>query len=308
MEKLKEFLDKLKMEYFENFDSYKISTIKLGEKINLIIFPHTVNDLKKLLKYLNLHKIYFRIFGNLSNVLIIENISYPVIVTNKMESEIQQNGNIVSVSAGTQVYKFYDYLKKNQLSGFEKLSNIPATIGGAIFNNAGAYNSSISKNLLSIEVFKDGKIITISKNDIKFCYHYSSLMGFIILKATFLFENKKECDIINMTNEFTLKRNKSQPTGFSLGSVFKKVKNTSAGFYIERAGLKGLKVGGVFVSNKHANFFINDGFGTVLDFLRLENIVKSKVLEQFGITLFTEIEKVGNKDEIVSRFTHPFKF
>ncbi|MBO7508380.1 MAG: hypothetical protein J6T39_01905, partial [Clostridia bacterium] len=96
------------------------------------------------------------------------------------------------------------------------------------------------------------------------------------------------------------KRNKSQPAGLSLGSVFKRVNNTSAGFYIERSGLKGKKVGGVFVSNKHANFFINDGFGSVSDFLCLESIVKTKVLEQFCITLYTEIEKVGNKDETFS--------
>ena len=112
---------------------------------------------------------------------------------------------------------------------------------------------------------------------------------------------------MNLFNEFTYKRNKTQPSGFSLGSVYKKANDNSAGFYIERSGLKGTKIGGIFVSSKHANFFINDGSGSVSDFLRLENLISNEVLNQFGITLYTEIEKVGNRDEIISGFTHSFK-
>lgn len=300
MEKIKTFLEKNKIEYYQNFDVSKLSCIRLGERINLIIFPHNISELKKLLKFFTGLKIYFRVFGNLSNVLFVERISYPIIVTSKMECEIEKNNNFVSVSAGTSIYKLCDYLKKNNLSGIEGLVGIPATIGGALFSNAGAFGYSISDKLVSVEVFCNGKFFKLNKNQIKFCYHFSTLNGFIILKALFLFENRKEYDIMKMFNEFTYKRNKSQPIGYSLGSVFKKVNGTSAGFYIERSGLKGTKVGGMFVSNKHANFFINDGYGTVSDFLTLESIVKGKVLEQFGITLYTEIEKVGNIDETFS--------
>lgn len=293
--------------YKTDFYASQISTIRLGEKIDLVIFPQNLCKLKKILKFLYEKKYYFRVFGNLSNVLFTEPITFPVIVTGRMETEISGENNIISVSAGTTINKLCEYLRKNELSGFETLSGIPATIGGAVFSNAGAFGSSISDRLISVQVFFNGKILTLTKNQIKFAYHFSNLLGFVVLQATFLFENRKEYDIMNLFNEYTYRRNKSQPGGFSLGSVFKKCGDKSAGFYIERCGLKGQKVGGLFVSNKHANFFINDGTGSVSDFLCLESRVSSGVLDQFGISLYTEIEKVGNKDETHSGFTHSLK-
>ena len=130
----------------------------------------------------------------------------------------------------------------------------------------------------------------------------SSVITFLIWKDL-LFENRNEYDIINLCNEFTYLRNKSQPSGLSLGSVYRKTNGLSAGFYIERAGLKGTRIGGVAISQKHANFFINDNFGSVMDFLRLLALVEKTVERQFGVNLVPEIEKVGEKDEIISRFS-----
>ena len=90
MEKIKNFLKKSKIEYYENFDSYTLSAIRLGERISLIIFPHNTSELKKVLKFFSSLKILFKVFGNLSNVLFVEPISFPVIVTSKMESEIEK--------------------------------------------------------------------------------------------------------------------------------------------------------------------------------------------------------------------------
>ena len=106
----------------------------------------------------------------------------------------------MTVSAGTTIFKLCDYLKKTNLSGFEQISGIPATIGGAIYSNAGAFGVSISDRLVSIEVFCGGKFFKINSCQMKFGYHFSLLSGFIILKATFLFENAKEYDIISMFN------------------------------------------------------------------------------------------------------------
>ena len=144
------------------------------------------------------------------------------------------------------------------------------------------------------------------KNEIKFAYHYSNLSGLIILSATFLFENKNDYDIIKLCNEFTYLRNKSQPNGLSLGSVYRKINGKSAGFFIERCGLKGARIGGVVVSSKHANFFINDKVGTSMDFLRLSALVEKSVEKQFGVTLVPEIEKVGNKNEIIGRLSSSY--
>lgn len=307
MDKIKQFLDKNKIEFYENFDVSNISSIKLGMILKLVIFPRNTNSLEKILMYFYISKVPFKIFGNLSNVLFVTGVSIPIIVTNKMVEEIKYDKGIVTASAGIMVPKFCEQLRKHNLSGTEGLIGIPATIGGALKNNAGAYGYSISDKLIKIKVFENGKIFDIYKNEIKFGYHYSNLNGIVILEASFLFENNNEYDIINLSNKFTYLRGKFQPTGFSLGSVFKKVNGRSAGFYIERSGLKGLREGGIVVSNKHSNFFVNDKNGSVSDFLYLLSHVKVQVEKQFGVELIPEIELVGDFNETFGRSSYTFK-
>ena len=305
MEKIINFLDKNGIEYHYGYDVSLLSSIKLGTKQSLVIFPTNERVLIKLLSFFYSIKVQYLIFGNLSNVLFVQNLEIPIILTTKMTDEFTVDGRLVTVPAGAMLTKVCDYVRKLGLSGFEGLVGIPATIGGAIKNNAGAFGYQISDRLVSIEVFYQGKILNLKRNEIRFGHHYSDLKGFVILKATFLFENKKEYDIMKLYNEFTFKRNASQPSGFSLGSIYKKVNGKSAGFYIERSGLKGKRVGGLVVSSKHSNFFINDKNGSVSDFLRLSAMVESAVLRQFGVTLIPEIEKVENNiDETFSRLPY----
>ncbi len=306
MEILKSFLNKNKIEYETNFDLSVLSSIKIGGKANIVVFPSSTKQLQKVLMFCFAKKIYYKILGGASNLLFVGDISYPVISTTRISDEIELEKNLVKASAGVSLSKFCEFLKKNCLSGFEGLIAIPATIGGAIFNNAGAFGYSISDKLVKISVFSKGKIFDIYKNQIKFGYHYSNLSGFIILSATFLFENKNEYDIINLCNKFTYLRNKSQPSGLSLGSVYSKTNGKSAGFYIERAGLKGTRFGGVVVSSKHSNFFVNDKVGSAVDFLMLMSYVERVVEKQFGVTLISEIEKVRDNNEIVSRLSCTF--
>ena len=307
MEKLLQFLKKLKIEYYENFDIGLLSSIKIGSKARLVVFPKNVAELEKLVRFLWTLKCDFKVIGNASNLLFVEDIYFPIIATTKMEEEIKIANNVVSVSAGVMISRLCEILKRNQLSGIEGLVGIPATVGGAIMSNAGAFGQNISDHLISVRVMKDGKVFELLKNEIKFGYHFSNLNGFIVLRASFLFENKNEYDIINLCNEFAYLRSKTQPNGLSLGSVYRKVNDRSAGFYIERAGLKGTRVGGVVVSNKHANFFVNDKASTAGDFLRLCAIVEAGVERQFGVLLIPEVEKVGNKNEVNSRLSRSFK-
>lgn len=306
VEKIINFLDKNEIEYHRNFDVSGLSSIRLGETQSLVIFPSNVKSFVKLLSFFYGLKIQYIVAGNLSNILFVQNLNLPVVLTTKMSDEFEVDGNFVTVPAGAMLTKVCDYVRKLGLSGFEGLVGIPATVGGAIKNNAGAFGYQISDTLFSVEVFYQGKVICLKRNEIRFDHHFSDLKGFVILRATFLFENKKEYDIIKLYNEFTFKRNATQPGGFSLGSIYKKVNGKSAGFYIERSGLKGMRVSGLVVSSKHSNFFINDKNGSVNDFLRLSATVESAVLKQFGVTLIPEIEKMeNNADETFSRLSYP---
>ncbi len=306
MEKLITFLDKNEIEYHENYDISLLSSIRLGCKINIVIFPKTIKSLTKLLTFLFQNKLVYIVAGNLSNMLFVDTVADCVILTSKMQDEIDARGNLVSVSAGTMLTKLCEFAKKNGLSGMEGLVGIPATVGGAIRNNAGAFGYQISDRLVSMQVFYNGRVCELKKSQIKFDYHYSSLRGIVVLSATFLFENKKEYDIINLYNEYTYIRNSTQPSGLSLGSVYRRVNGKSAGFYIERSGLKGTRVGGLVVASKHSNFFINDKNGNVSDFLRLSSLVENAVLKQFGVALIPEVEKVERDYETFSRPTYTF--
>ena len=295
MEVLINFLKNKKIDFNLDFDLTCVSPAKIGGRARLAIFPKTENQLLSLLNFCLHKKIFYKIIGNASNLLFFDKIDFPLIFTTAIDEKIKIEGNIVSVSAGYQLQKFCDDLKKHSLSGLEGLCGIPATVGGAIVNHAGAFGYQISDKLVSIKVFNNGKIYELKKDKIKFCHHYSNLKGLIILSACFLFEKKEEYDIMNLCMKYSFLRSKTQPIGYSLGSTYKKVGEKSAGFYIERCGLKGYHVGGLAISRKHANFFINDGTASALDFLRLDSIVKQKVLSQFGVELSLEIEKVGEK-------------
>lgn len=307
MERIKLVFDNKNIEYYENYDISDVSTIRISSRVKLAVFPKTTNDLIKVLKSLWRYKIPYIVVGNISNVLFCDFVSVPVIITSKMKDEYKVEGNVVTFSAGMQLSRVFEILKRNKLGGIEGLFGIPATIGGAIVNNAGAFGYNISSRLVQIKVFHNGQVKDISRDEIKFGYHYSNLKRLVLLSASFLFENKTEYDIIKLYNEYTYKRTTTQPSGLSLGSVYQKVNDRSAGFYIERAGLKDSRVGGIVVSKKHANFFINDKNGSASDFLELQNRVEESVLSQFGVTLISEIEKVGDNNEIIGRFSRSFK-
>ena len=306
MDLIKFALSQSRIDYAENFDVIEISTIKFSQIISLAIFPKNTKEMISVLKILHKGKTFYRVVGNTSNLLFVDKINYPVVFANKMKDEYKLEKNIITVSAGMQLSRLLEICKRNKLGGFEQLVGIPATIGGAIFNNAGAYGNSISSRLLKISGFCGGKVVEISADKIKFFYHGSNLKGIVLLTASFWFENKNEYDIINLCNEYTYKRTVSQPSGFSLGSVYQKICDKSAGFYIERAGLKTSRIGGVVVSKKHANFFINDKSGSVDDFMKLQSLVEDRVEKQFGLTLISEIEKVGELYETFSRPSHTF--
>ena len=304
MQKIKAMIEGFGAEVFENFDLSLISSMRIGERAKFVVFPKNEKQLEKILCLFYTKKIVFKIVGNASNILFVKQINFPLVVTSKMNDEIVVKNNFVSVSAGTLLSRFVEILRKHNLTGAEGLAGIPATVGGALFNNAGAFGQSVSDHLIKVKVFSKGKIFEVFKNEIKFGYHFSNIENFVILSASFLFETGIECDIINLVNRFAFLRSKTQPSGFSLGSVYKKVDDKSAGFYIERCGLKGQRVGGVVVSNKHANFFVNDGNASATDFLRLSLLVQNTVMKSFGIELVCEIEKVGDNNEITCRFTY----
>lgn len=185
-----------------------------------------------------------------------------------------------------------DVLKKSielELTGLEWAIGIPGTMGGAIYGNAGVKDGSISDIIEEVEVFNGQDIVVLKKQDCLFNYRdsvFKKNKDWIILSCKLKLEKGE--NVLERAREQFQKRNIIQ--GNSLGSIFRNLEGVSAGELIDKCGLKGKRVGGVIVSEKHANWIINDQNGTSEDVKKLINIIKKEVKQKFNIDLTEEIQ------------------
>lgn len=246
-------------------DFKRYSSIKIGPKVDVWIIERE-DEIRD----------DFFIIGGANNLLVSDNPP-PLAMLSKKFKYIEVKDDKLFVGAATPSGVLYSFCKKNNIGGFEFLAHLPGTIGGSIKMNAGVKKEEISNNLISINK-KD-------KNNFKFSYRYSNI-NFPIFEA--VFEIKREYDFLLDKNLKNLRAN--QPSLPSLGSVFKNPKEDFAGRLIEKVGMKGIKKGGIMVSEIHANFFVNIGGGSFEDMIYLINLAKKRVFEEFGINLEEEIK------------------
>jgi UDP-N-acetylmuramate dehydrogenase len=268
----------------ENYNTYKIKCI-----CNYLITVNNVVKLTNLIKYLEDNKVKYLIIGNGSNLILPDTFHGVVIKLNF--KEITYNKNLVHVGSSVLLNKLSFDIINNNLSGLEWASGIPGTVGGSIINNAGAYNDEIMNYVESIEVLENNKVKIMKKNEIDYSYRHTSLKvrNLVILKANLRLlpgDKSKSLDLIKERSE---KRNNTQPLEYpSAGSVFKNPEGLSAGKLIDDLNLKGYKIGGAMVSEKHANFIINYNNASSKDIKELIKYVHDKVLENNNIDLELE--------------------
>lgn len=241
------------------------------------------------------YKVKYKIVGNGTNLLVSDLGFDGLIISLKGLSDVFFKRNEVRAMAGANLDKLIKFTVDHKLTGIESLSGIPATIGGAVVMNAGAFGHNISDCLTTVETLCDGKIKVYNKNDCCFGYRKSRFLGKkeVVISATFDFNEGCREKILNSIKTYSDIRKSMQPTGRSCGSVFKNLPNKSAGMLIEKAGLKGYCIGGAKVSEKHANFIIADAKCKAKDVYLLIAYVKEKVKAIFGEHIKEEIEYVG---------------
>jgi len=281
----------------------KHTTYGIGGPADLMIFPKSKQDLIKVIEIINKNKIQLTILGSGSNVLVSDNgIRGAVISLKNSLKKIEVDDNILYAECGTMLGKIVKHAVKNNLIGLENLNGVPGTLGGALIMNAGAWGGEISENLIHVEVINSkSEIQKIQKKDLNFSYRQSSFnKDDILLSAKFNLK-KADKDIIKENFiEAQSGRKKSQPLNKrSAGSLFKNPKNNSAGKLLDEAGLKGYSVGDAKISEKHANFFINDGDATSKDMLMLIKKAHKEVKDKFNVNLSLEVKLMGfNEKEI----------
>ena len=288
---------------FMNESLKKHTTYGIGGPADLMIFPKSKQDLIKVIEIINENKIQLTILGSGSNVLVSDNgIRGAVISLKNSLKQIEVDDNILYAECGTMLGKIVKHAVKNNLIGLENLNGVPGTLGGALIMNAGAWGGEISENLIHVEVINSkSEIQKIQKKDLNFSYRQSSFnKDDILLSAKFNLK-KADKDIIKENFiEAQSGRKKSQPLNKrSAGSLFKNPKNNSAGKLLDEAGLKGFSIGDAKISEKHANFFINDGDATSKDMLMLIKKAHKEVKDKFNINLSLEVKlMVFDADEI----------
>ena len=279
------------MKKIENAEIKNITTYKLKGSIKKLIIAESIDDLKEIIESLKGQK--YKIIGNGSNLIISSSYDGTIIKLKGIDGLIV-NGNVIKVGASYNLAKLSRECAKRGLSGLEFACGIPGTVGGAIYMNAGAYGKEmkdITESVIALD--ENGKRVTLTKDELKFGYRNSifKTKNYICLQVKLKLKKDKKEDILKRINDIMKERREKQPLEYpSAGSVFRNPENDSAGRIIESLNLKGLKVGGAEVSEKHANFIVNKGDATAEDIIEIIDKIKEKVKEKYYIELMCEQE------------------
>jgi UDP-N-acetylmuramate dehydrogenase len=281
----------------------KHTTYGIGGPADLMVFPNNKEDLIRVIEIINENNMQLTILGSGSNILVSDNgIRGVVISLKKSLKEVNVNENILYAECGAMLGKIVRLAVKNNLIGLENLNGVPGTLGGALIMNAGAWGGEISENLVNVELINSkNELKKVPKKDINFSYRKSSFdKNDILLSAEFNLKKAEKNLIKENFSKAQSGRTSSQPLDKrSAGSLFKNPRNNSAGKLLDNAGLKGFSIGGAKISEKHANFFINDGNASSSEMLQLIKKAHKEVKKQFDIDLSLEVKLIGfDADEI----------
>lgn len=291
----------------ENFDSENVlllepmaahTTFKVGGAADFFIKISSRQQLVKTVPYLNALGLSYFVLGNGSNLLVSDNGYQGVILQiGAQMGNITVDGTKITVQAGAPLAKLAKTAMEHGLSGLEFASGIPGTVGGAVMMNAGAYGGEMEQVVSSVTVLaKDGSELTLSHDDMEFSYRSSILKNrsFIILEAEFTLQPGDTKQIQAKMEEYGQSRREKQPLQYpSAGSTFKRPDGCYAGKLIMDAGLRGYRIGGAQVSEKHCGFIVNVGNAQASDIYELIQEVQERVYEKFGVRLEPEIIMLG---------------
>lgn len=290
-----EIQSKIKSKILLEYDMGKSTWFRVGGKAAGFLIINSLNDLRTIINYSN--KIKYYIIGVGSNLLVRDKgFDGLIIKLGKNFNNIKIKKNKLSAGAGVLDINLAKFANKNLIKNFEFFTGIPGTVGGAVKMNAGCYGSETADNLKRILLIDHlGKIKYVRKEELNLNYRSSNINeNSIILKADFKFEYGSQRDIVDKNNNIKFKRQNSQPLREKTsGSTFKNPPGKFAAELIEKAGCKGMKLGGASISRVHSNFIINNGQAKASDIENLAKNVVIKVKDKFGITLELEIKILG---------------
>lgn len=276
----------------------KHTTFRVGGSADCFVEIGTVEELSAIIRYLKQTERNYIVLGNGSNVLVGDKGFRGVILhMGNRFSNIIVNGTTIKAQAGAMLAVVAKTAAKHSLTGLEFAAGIPGTIGGAIVMNAGAYDGEMKQVVRSVTVLSEaGEVMVLSNETMNFGYRTSVIKNrpFIVLETELVLQEGDTSAIQEKMADFNEKRRSKQPLEFpSAGSTFKRPEGQFAGKLIMDAGLRGFRIGGAQVSEKHCGFIINKGNATAADISELMDEVTEKVKERFFVTLEPEVIRIG---------------
>lgn len=275
------------------------TTWRVGGPADWFIYPKNKDELEQTMRILYRENIPWLVIGRGSNMLVRDGgFRGAVIKLGEGLDGLSIEGTRVVAGGGYSFVRLSAVTAKAGLAGLEYGAGIPGTVGGAVFMNAGAHGSDVSKTLVSAEVLLGtGEWMTMSNEDFKFCYRTTVLqkeVRGIVTEAVFELTPGDPKAIMEKLNAYKERRYKTQPLHHRCaGSVFRNPPGDYAGRLIEAAGLKGYRIGDAEVSTLHGNFIINRGKAKAADILALISEVQTAVKDKYGVTLHPEVRVVG---------------
>ena len=282
-----------------DYEVKKLTSLKVGGKVEKVIFPENLDEFAACLQE------YPDAFvcGNLTNTLVsTDGYNGVLILTTKM-TNFSIEGTRVQAECGLKGPKLSQGVAEKRLSGLEFMVAFPGTIGGEVFMNAGAHGQMIKDVFIKGQFFdrEQNKIITLTKDEMDFSYRTSICQkrNLTVLSAEFELTEKPADEIKAKMKENLDFRHTHQPSLAlpNCGSVFRNPEGNSSGRLLEQAGAKSFHIGGARVWENHANFIINDGRATSTDILELMLMMYNSVKEKSGIALMPEVRYLGNKNK-----------
>jgi UDP-N-acetylmuramate dehydrogenase len=267
---------------------------QLGGPAEYMAEPHDAEQLMALIRRCRDESVPVRLLGNGSNILV-QDKGVPGLVLRLSEPafcQIKIESHTIRAGGGARLGQVVTTAVHGGLAGLETLVAIPGTLGGALHGNAGTHGGDIGQWTIEASVITyAGEMFTRSRDDLVFGYRESSLDELVIFDARLELEPDDPQELARRLQKQWIVRKASQPMGHQCaGCVFKNPRGVSAGELIERAGLKGTRIGGAVVSDRHANFIVAEADCTSQDVLRLIDLVRDQVRDRLGVELELELE------------------
>lgn len=273
------------------------TTFKIGGEAKLFCVPATQQQLVNTIKELHQSGMRYYLLGNGSNVLFSDKgFDGAIIHLGKSLGDISVKGNAITAQTGALMGRLSQAAAQNGLAGLEFAAGIPGSVGGGIYMNAGAYGGEISDVLKQVTFLDETDAVrTLSADQLEFGYRTSAFAyhPWCILEAEFVLTPGNKEEITAKMRDFMHRRKEKQPLEWpSAGSTFKRPQGAFAAALIEQCGLKGYRVGGAAVSEKHSGFVVNLGGATCADVLQLTEDVARIVQQRTGYKLEREVRVI----------------